>query len=232
MITRNEADRHLPRVLDHLSRWVDEIVVLDDASTDDTTGVCRACPKVSVVERNPEALFPVNEAQLRAKLWGLLPVRRPDWVLAIDADELFADRIIGEARSLIDQDDYDAVDFRMFDFWGGETLFRVDGHWNPWNRFNRLLVRYKPGERYAWPKRRIHCGRLPVQCRDYAHYCSDIRVKHLGWTNPADFERKYRFYRQKDLEAFGKTSDHTESILAAPRTVRLEEWVEGPVLPF
>ena len=42
MAVRNEAGRFLRPVLDRLGTLVDGIVILDDASTDDTPALCRA----------------------------------------------------------------------------------------------------------------------------------------------------------------------------------------------
>jgi len=51
MQVRNEADRYLREVLNDLSEYVDEIVIVDDASTDDTVRVCRSYAKVVSLER-------------------------------------------------------------------------------------------------------------------------------------------------------------------------------------
>ncbi|MHB1629584.1 MAG: glycosyltransferase, partial [Bacilli bacterium] len=40
MQVRNEAGRYLRMVLDDLSDYVDEIVILDDGSTDNTVEIC------------------------------------------------------------------------------------------------------------------------------------------------------------------------------------------------
>lgn len=59
LLARNEAgpDRWLVRALDHMARFVDGIVVLDDASTDATDAVCRQHPSVlRVVSTRNEVL--------------------------------------------------------------------------------------------------------------------------------------------------------------------------------
>ena len=41
MLVRNEANRYLPQVLKHTLEYIDEAVILDDASEDNTLEVCR-----------------------------------------------------------------------------------------------------------------------------------------------------------------------------------------------
>ncbi len=233
MVVRNEAGRYLRQVLEDLSDWVDEIVVLDDASDDDTPSICASCDKVVRFERNPLPAFTSHEGKLRARLWTMVEETRPDWILAIDADELFEPRMRHEVRDLINQAEYDAVEFRLFDFWGGLTHYRVDGEWNPWSRFVRLLVRYVPGKRCTWPDVPIHVGRWPLEYRGpLLTFHSDIRVKHLGWARSEEHRAKYEFYRSREIETRGASSKHTESVIAPPQEVKLERWFDSKLLPY
>lgn len=221
---RNEARRYLKRVLTHLSSWVDEIVVFDDGSTDGTSHLCLSYPKVVALARSPDQLFTVNEVLVRACLWELAVRRNPQWLLAIDADEIFEDAIVEEITGLIQEEYYDAIDCRLFDFWGSETHYRVDGGWNPWPRFLRFLVRYDPLRPVEWPQLPIHCGRWPLAYRSgLPAYQTHIRVKHLGWANAAEHAHKYRFYAAWDLKLYGFITPHTSSINTPPT---LEAWSE------
>lgn len=230
MPVKNEWQRkggRLRRVLHNLEGWVDEIVVLNDASTDCTSELCLECPKVTILVRSPEPLFSVNESSMRSRLWQIAVERRPDWLLAIDADELFEERIVEEIDGLVNQREYDAIDFRLFDFWKGETHYRVDGAWNPWNRFVRFLVRYDPHRQATWPNLPVHSGRWPLEYRrGISSYQSDVRVKHLGWVNPEEHRQKYEFYAEWDRRLYGRVMPHTESILLQPESIILEPWVE------
>jgi len=233
MVVRNEAGRYLRQVLDDLSEWVDEIVILDDASDDDTPSICKACPKVTRFERNPLPMFMVHEGNLRARLWAMVEETHPDWILAIDADELFEPRMRHEVRDIINQTEYDAVEFRLFDFWGSLTHYRVDGEWNPWNRFVRLLARYVPGKVCTWPDVPFHVGRWPLEYRGpLSTFQSDIRVKHLGWARPEEHRLKYELYRAREIETRGAPSKHTESIVAPAHDVKLEKWSDAKPLPY
>ncbi len=226
---RNEADRYLARSLQQLERLVDAIVVLDDASSDDTARVCAECSKVEL-HRLPAPRFATDEAALRRELWRLTARKAPDWVLALDADEIFEDRAIAELPKLLDQQDYDIVAFRIFDFWKSETHVRVDGAWNPWHRFSPLLVRYRPEFADDWFDRPIHCGRFPLAYRDLSTFYSHLRVRHYGWARWQDHLNKYLFYRERDLQIDGAVSPHTESVLSP--TIALEPWVPQRSAPW
>lgn len=46
MQVRNEAGRYLEQVLEELSEFVDDIVIVDDGSTDNTAQLCLSLPKL------------------------------------------------------------------------------------------------------------------------------------------------------------------------------------------
>lgn len=226
MPVRNEANRYLHQVLESLSDYVDRIVVLDDASTDATPQICRSFPNV-IFHQNVEPQFLTDESRLRARLWDLTVETKPDWILAIDSDELFEERMKDEVGYMIDQSDYDAVEFRLFDFWNGTTHVRVDGGWNPWPKRVRMLVRYRPERTYTWPYQRLHCGRIPLELRGpLTVYQSDVRVKHFGWARAEDVRRKYERYRAIEM------TEHLQSVLSTPEEVELEPWIPARPLPF
>src|SRR5690606_30397927 len=144
----------------------------------------------------------------------------PDWILAIDADEVLEERMKHEVDILIDQHDYDAVEFRLVDCWNGTSHVRVDGGWNPWPTRVRLLVRYDPHRTYTWPDRRLHCGRIPQELRGLLTvYQSDLRVMHFGWARSEDVGRKYETYRAIE------ETEHLRSVLDSPEKIKLEPWI-------
>ena len=92
MQVRNEADRYLETVLQNLSEFVEDIVIVDDASTDDTVKLCRSFQKVKHVVELADSHFG-KEAELKVLLWKAACAEGPDWLLAVDADEIFEDRM-------------------------------------------------------------------------------------------------------------------------------------------
>jgi len=222
MRVRNEAGRYLSTCLESLERVADRIVVLDDASTDGTPDVCRAHARVTY-HRREQRLFDRDESALRRSLWDLTLAEQPDWILALDADERFEPGAEALIRDLCRQDDYDVVSFRIFDLWGSEGRVRVDGAWNPWNRFSPLLVRRVPGLSPEWPAARIHCGRFPAAYVSRTYFSSHLRVLHYGWANAAEHDAKHSFYAARDLATAGEVRPHTQSIQDAGAVT--EPWV-------
>lgn len=215
MPVRNEADRYLRRVLAELARYCDAIVVLDDASTDDTPLVCGACERV-ILHRRPVSTFLVDESALRSELWRLAVAEEPDWILAIDADEVLEERFLRERDALLDQETYDVIAFVRHDFWT-PTNYRVDGVFAPSHK--KMLARHRPGFPYRWDGRRTQSERLPANLPGTVLW-SDLRVKHFGYATPEDRLRKY-------LRAVATLPEWDHGAILCDNPV-LAEWVEQP----
>ncbi|MGO4372771.1 glycosyltransferase family 2 protein, partial [Paenibacillus sp. MCAF20] len=227
MQVRNEQGRYLEAVLGELSSFVDGIVIVDDASTDDTYDICRSFDKVEKLVRLEEPLFE-QEWKLRSRLWQEAADTEPDWVLSVDADEIYEQRAKKQIRSLIDQDRYDWVAFRMFDMWGSLTHYREDEWWNLHKRHSMTLVRYMPGYPYSYPQWEHHVPRLPLSCAALQGVATELRVKHLGWAGSEE-ERKAKYERYKQYDPYGKWGSlaHYESILdPKPNLIRWREEVD------
>lgn len=143
MIVHNEADRYLKRCLESLLTFVDNIIIMDDASEDDTPELCLSYPRVKLY-RQPHSVFLTDEAELRRELWQYTLENKPEWILAIDADEFLEESCFKEIPYLLRQSYFKTIRFRLFDCWGNEDFFRVDGLWNPWLRgFSIYLIEYQ-----------------------------------------------------------------------------------------
>lgn len=224
MQMRNEANRYLELVLENLSQFVDEIVIVDDASTDNTVQICKSYKKVVRVIELPESRFD-REWELRTTLWKSVETTSPDWLLAVDADEVYEDKAKEQIRNLIDQDEFDWVGFRFYDFWGGLTHYRDDEFWNLHHRHTMTLVRYLPGYHYFYPRFDHHCPRLPLSYQVLPGHLSDLRVKHLGWAgNEEERYQKYLRYLTIDPNGIWGNLDQYRSILDPDPN--LVEWKE------
>lgn len=224
MLVRNEADRYLSKVLAHAARYVEQAVILDDASTDRTVEVCRQClgslPHQIVV--NKEAGFH-NEVVLRKQLWNLAVETRADWILILDADEMFEDAIVDVMSHLLSNPLADVYYFRLYDMWS-ETQYREDEYWQAHKTYRPFLIRYRPDYPYVWNESPQHCGRLPVSIGSLRDVPCQVRLKHWGWARPADRLEKYYRYKKLDPEALYGSKAQYQSILDPKPVLRL--WQE------
>ena len=125
MIVRNDGDRHLAQVLLGALELVDDVILVDVGSTDDTVAACER-----LLERFPHEIISVPgdtpATTLRELHWELAVVRRPDWVLTLEADEVFEDGAAEAFRALVDDPGNDAVAFLRDGVWTSR-LVRVNG---------------------------------------------------------------------------------------------------------
>jgi len=224
MLVRNEAGRYLEQVLRHAAQYVDNAVILDDASEDDTTEVCRRVLKdipLALVARQEPSFD--NEIVLRKQLWNLAVTTQPDWILILDADEIFEDRAVEEIRTLAADPEIEVYSFRLYDMWD-EQRYREDAYWTAHRRYWPLMVRYIPGFDYKWRETPLHCGRFPANITQLKGATSNLRVKHLGWMKPAD--RLAKYYRYKQLDPQGRYGIMEQYLSILDPKPNLVAWTE------
>lgn len=210
MVGRNEGDRYLADVLQHLHRFVDMIVFTDDASTDDTFIVARDYG--ASVLRIDEPLFGVDESKLRSIAWEHLCVHAEpnDWVLAIDCDE----KLYGYehlSKSLLDSR-MGAVGVFFYHMWT-PTQYRVDKAWRPDHQYR--LFRYLPDGEFR--NKRLACGSTPTYVDEFvrsgrAVLDPQLRMQHLGYMRDDDKLAKYDRYMALDGGRYHSLR-HLESIV-------------------
>lgn len=213
MMVRNEGNRYLKELLERLSPVLDYAVFLDNASTDNTVEVIESCLDGRVdykIIKNESTGFD-NESKARTRLWKETIKTNPDWIFALDADEIPEKRLIEELPNLMHNPKTDIYYLKRYDMWD-EKRYREDGLWTP--SYWPLLIRYQPKFRYKFRKRRIHCERVPHNATESLSYCYyPLRIKYMGWVKDADKKRKYELYLKLDPDGFFNPIEHYQSIL-------------------
>lgn len=225
MTVRNEEGRYLERVLDGIEAYIDEAVILDDASSDRTVEICE-----SLLQRVPhriirnEASMFANEVELRKKQWDEAMKAEPDWILCLDADEVPESEFWSHLREMTEDKRYDAYGFRLYDMWN-ETEYREERFWNAHESSRIFLLRVRQDYPYVWKETPQHCGRFPANLEGFPRYDTNFRVKHFGWARPEDRKIKYERYRRLDPEAIYGVRRQYDSIMDS--YPNLVSWKEG-----
>lgn len=117
VITKNEAG-HIARCLESVS-WVDEIIVLDSGSTDDTVPICRRY--TDKVYQTDWPGFGIQKQRAVDKATG-------DWILSVDADEVVTPELRAEIEKVLQQAHYSGYEIPRLSSYCGRQM-RHGGWW-------------------------------------------------------------------------------------------------------
>ena len=224
MVVRNEEHRYLRQVLESAKKYITDAVILDDNSTDNTVSICRDILKdiPHKIIQNKESKFH-NEWELRYQQWEETIKDEPDWIIFLDADEIFEDSFIEGVEELLNNDNCYLYSFRLYDFWDLEH-YRDDEIWCAHNTYRPFLIRYKKEFTYEFKQSSQHCGRMPYNVYSLNNELSSYRVKHYGWAKKEDRELKYKRYLELDPNGVnGSILQYMSIIDEHPKLTKWEE---------
>ncbi|MDV2502433.1 MAG: glycosyltransferase [bacterium] len=213
-------------VIASLSEFCDEIVAVDDGSTDGTVEILQSFPKVVELIQHHRKVRKeasnVNEAMRRAQGRGA------DWLLRVDADEIFSANAVERIPEIIAKAPPDVGQFLFvkLNLWRGTEAFRADRpelylRWNGWKLHRNVPgLRWKPATPRLW-KRLIkvvlryerwsagtYIAGFLEGLRGRSVEVPDVFLLHYNWCNwerlikksmKYTYERKF-FYPKRNLE--------------------------------
>ena len=225
-MVRNEAERWLPSALDAWSQFADEIIALDDGSTDGTADLLRK----HGAQTHQNALGTAWGAEVgpRRALFDFAVQSGCEWLLWLDADMVPAQ----DPRDLMFAS-LDGLSFPLYDLWSLTPLaYREDQLWSA-HRGARLWAIRNPGERrWRWQERGIHCGHLPLNL-ELSHLAVaplSHALLHYAYATPELRAQKLQQYVSKQDQLTERELQHALSIGdAQPNTLPLQESVRWPL---
>jgi len=120
VLTKDE-EKNLPDCLESI-KWVDEIIIIDDYSSDGTIGIIREIEeigehkgKIKIFKRRLAGDFAAQ------RNYGLRKAKG-EWVLFVDADERVSPELAAEIKKEIKNTKVDGFYFKRQDFFGGRAL--------------------------------------------------------------------------------------------------------------
>lgn len=224
MLVKNEANRYLKQVLTHISNYADEIVILDDNSTDKTYEVCRSFEKVVSLQKVKGTSFGENEAAPRYQLFLQTMKTNPEWIIALDADEQMENAFEPAIHNILERaGDKKWFSIEFYHFWNSMQYYRTDKLWKPAQ--GPRIFKVEDDIRYEWLDRKLHCGSIPRNLTKYPGTYSGYRVKHFGYADgPERTKKKYEWYIKRDPNSEMSPRSHYDSMLDEHPV--LKEWVE------
>lgn len=195
---KNEA-RWIERCLQSILPICDSVIVMDDHSDDDTLYRCQALPKVNAFESPFHGL---DEARDKNHMLAIVEREQPDWIVAIDGDEMLASgslELLQKALKAL-HSRWPCLSLRVRYLWDREDQVRVDGVYGDFHR--ESVFRPNGTARFvtAGSGAHFHCGNVPAAIRQKRTVLRDVVLLHFGYLHRKDRERKYAWYNAQDPE--------------------------------
>ncbi|MEX8548558.1 MAG: glycosyltransferase family 2 protein [Mucilaginibacter sp.] len=174
--------------LENVGKLVDEIVAVDNGSTDGTFEVLKAHPKVVDIVQTEG----FNEGRDKNLVYAMARKRNPDWCLWIDVDELFEPELTrADFERLMRSKIVNKYGFRRFHFVDREHFAgsRYRLHYSAGH--DRLLWRESPQGYFE----NVIIDSPNVKGISGLRVNTDFRLKHLGYINKEIVDKKADIYR-------------------------------------
>jgi len=177
--------------LGKLSDLVDDIIVLDNGSTDGTMEAYARYPKVTKILRTEG----FNEGRDKIMLLDEAKKSGADWIMWIDGDEIFEKHFSRAAVDRYMRSRHNRVVFRMCNFWLSKERFRYDSEYYLYTLHPQRSM-WRNIESANFKDQKIHNG--DIRGVPGKAHISPYRIKHYGHVDREKMRIKMETYLAAD----------------------------------
>ncbi len=197
MCVRNE-ELNIDGCLSHAEKYVDDIVIFDDHSTDNTIKHAKKHPKVTKIITNNTRHSWQERENRKILLTTIRDIfeKRPVWVLCIDADERFETSFLKNLRNLAKKHRQGnvAITVHFRELWDDIDHFRIDKIWGQKRKgiffklTDKMTFQYENEHHIPWYYQELSGKELLL----------DYNLYHLKMIKPKDREARAKLYNKLD----------------------------------
>lgn len=192
VVGNGEADRYLEKSLMEIKRLCDDALIVTNNADQKTIALIE---KYGYDHYEDNREWGKEQPNIKTTLFERLQEKNPDWVIAIDADEIFAPEFTREEAERLASTQEIAFQFLVVNLYNDEKHFAhstgIQRFWNV--RFYKYLPEY--GSQFL--RKSLHCGIAPPIYYKYAWH-APYYLLHYGLMKPEDRQKKAERYRLYD----------------------------------
>lgn len=210
----NEANKFLRRYLEGITKITNNLVIIDDGSTDGSLEICKQYTN-NILQT--DHLYQQNESSSKQLLWQECTklCKDGDFILIQDSDELYPEsslQYFQQAIQVANKLQADGISVKLYDMWS-ETQYREEPpYWVANLHYWTRCVRYKENYTYYWSNRKVHSESVPLN----SYFCSiptKLQIKHMAYSTLELRQKKVEFYNKLDPQAQYGIKGQYDSIL-------------------
>lgn len=197
-----EANRYMDKTMQEFKRLCDDVLLVTNNATQKEIDLIDSYG-FNHYEDNRE--WGIDQPNIKTKLLTKAGEMNPDWIVALDMDEVFAPEFTREEAERLASGTEIAYYFMIVNLYNDEQHFAHDvGIQRFWNiRF----YKYAPEYGVQFQRKNLHCGLGPPIMYKYGWH-APYYVLHYGLMKPEDRTRKVERYQKYDPNGRFKAGEY------------------------
>jgi hypothetical protein len=201
-----EADRYLEASLNEFKRLCDDAIIATNNADQRTKDLIN---KYGYWQYEDNREWGKEQPNIKTDLLSKVSRLKPDWIIALDSDEVFAPEFTRAEAERLGGGNEIAWNFLIVNLYNDREHFAHDaGIQRFWNvRFYKFLPQYG----LEFQKKRLHCGLAPPIAYKYGWH-APYYVEHYGLMKREDRIRKIERYDKYDPNAKMKGQEYYDDL--------------------
>lgn len=185
-------EKYLKKTLNEFKRLCDNVIIATNNADENTTKIIESFGFSHYADNREWGIY---QPDIKTDLLTKAGQFNPDWIIALDADEVFAPEFTREEAERLASGKEIAYYFMVVNLYNDEKHF---AHSNGIQRFwNIRYYKYLPQFGLQFIRKNLHCGLGPPIAYKYGWH-APYYILHYGLMDKEDRQRKQARYKKYD----------------------------------